>query len=144
MSKSSLNLASATQCSHIRKHCWNASIFSVSSPAKGSWKYFLPPWKCVGHSLQLLDIIKKIGPLLENSWSPWSRAWVPRAMPLKYLAYLLILWFDRRYPKQNTVARLKPNILAPQNILSGYATAQSGRTRDPNLVSRLTYYGPLA
>jgi len=35
MSKPSLNHVSAIQCSQIRKHCRNASIFSVSSLTKG-------------------------------------------------------------------------------------------------------------
>jgi len=35
-------------------------------------------------------------------------------MPPKFLAYLVILCFERRYPKQNIVARLKSHILAPQ------------------------------
>jgi len=32
---------------------------------------------------------------------------------LEFLAYLVTLCFDRRYPKQNTVARLKSNIFCP-------------------------------
>jgi len=35
-------------------------------------------------------------------------------MPPKFSAYLVILWFERRYPKQNTVARLKSNIVTPK------------------------------
>jgi len=34
----------------------------------------------------------------------------------KYLEYLDILGFERRYLKQNTVARLKSNILSPPKI----------------------------
>jgi len=34
------------------------------------------------------------------------------------LEYLVILCFERRYPKQNTVARLKASILSPKIVLS--------------------------
>jgi len=45
------------------------------------------------------------------------------SMPLpKFLQYLVILRFERRYPKQNTVAHLKSNILARQFFWAGYAT----------------------
>jgi len=33
--------------------------------------------------------------------------------PPKFLEYLVILCLERQYPKQNTVARLKSNILSP-------------------------------
>jgi len=42
--------------------------------------------------------------------------------PPKYLTYLVIVCFDRRYPKQNTVARLNSNALAPPTFWAGYAT----------------------
>jgi len=35
-------------------------------------------------------------------------------MPPKFLAYLVILCFDRQCPEQNTVARLKSKYLAPR------------------------------
>jgi len=44
-------------------------------------------------------------------------------VPPKFLEYLVILCFQRRYPKQNTVTCLKSNNLAPSNFWAGYATA---------------------
>jgi len=44
--------------------------------------------------------------------------------PAKFLAYLVILCFERRCPKQNTAARLRAKYLAPQNFWAGYATGQ--------------------
>jgi len=44
------------------------------------------------------------------------------AMPSKnFLAYLLTFCFERRCPKQNTVARIKSNDLAPQKNLGWLA-----------------------
>jgi len=40
----------------------------------------------------------------------------------KYLAYLVILCFERWCPKQTTVARLKVKILSPKNFWPGDAT----------------------
>jgi len=48
--------------------------------------------------------------------------------PLKFLENIVILCFERRFAKQNSVIRLKSNILAPPNFLvppnfwAGYAT----------------------
>jgi len=44
---------------------------------------------------------------------------------INFLAYLVILCFERRCPKQNTVARLKSKFLAPTKkyFWAGYATA---------------------
>jgi len=42
-----------------------------------------------------------------SQWGPWAP---------KLLAYLAIWCFERRYRKQNTIARLKPNILAPPSF----------------------------
>ena len=39
------------------------------------------------------------------------------AMPPQFLEHIVILCFERRYPKQNSVIRLKPNILPPPNYL---------------------------
>jgi len=39
----------------------------------------------------------------------------------KFLEYLVILCFERRYPKRNTVASLKSKILVPRNF--GLATS---------------------
>jgi len=49
----------------------------------------------------------------------------------KFLAYIVILRFERRYPKQNSVIRLKANILLHPNfllhpMLARYATAGEG------------------
>ena len=38
-------------------------------------------------------------------------------MPSTFLEYLVILCFERRHPKQNTVVRLKSNVLPPSNCL---------------------------
>jgi len=37
--------------------------------------------------------------------------------PPKFLAYPVILCFEKRCPKQNTAARIKSNILAHTNLL---------------------------
>jgi len=43
--------------------------------------------------------------------------------PPKFLAYTVILWLEKRCPKQNTFTRLKSNILAPpKKFWAGYAT----------------------
>jgi len=36
----------------------------------------------------------------------------------RFLEWVVILRFERRYPKENNVARLKSNILTPQNFLA--------------------------
>ena len=36
--------------------------------------------------------------------------------------YFVILWFERRCNKQNTIAHLKSNDLAPPKLSAGYAT----------------------
>jgi len=41
----------------------------------------------------------------------------------KFLAYLIILWFEKQCLKQNTVARLKSKYLDPQKFWTVYATA---------------------
>jgi len=38
------------------------------------------------------------------------------AMPLQFLAYLIILCLRNGAPNRNIVARLKPHVLAPQNF----------------------------
>jgi len=46
-----------------------------------------------------------------------------RALPLpEFLEHIVILCFERRYPKQNNVILLKSNILASQYFWAGYAT----------------------
>jgi len=40
----------------------------------------------------------------------------------KFLAYLVILRFEKQRPKQNTATSLKSNILAPPKFSDGYAT----------------------
>jgi len=47
---------------------------------------------------------------------------VARGAFLQILAYLVVLCFTGRCPKQNTVARFKPKHLAPPKFLAGYAT----------------------
>ena len=57
--------------------------------------------------------VARVGPTV-----PW---------PPKFLEHIVILCFERRYPKQNSVIRLKSNILArlPKSF---YATAVSYAT----------------
>jgi len=43
---------------------------------------------------------------------------------LKILSIFSHLCFERRYPKQNNVARLKSNILPPKKLWAGYATVR--------------------
>jgi len=43
------------------------------------------------------------------------------AMTPKFLAYLVILCFERRCPKHNTVARLKSKDFPPNKLWTGYA-----------------------
>jgi len=43
--------------------------------------------------------------------------------PPKFLEYLVILCFKRQYLKQNTVARLKSNILTQSRFWAGHVTA---------------------
>jgi len=42
-------------------------------------------------------------------------------MPPKFLENKVILCFERRYPKQNSVFRRELNIFAPTNFCAGYA-----------------------
>ena len=50
--------------------------------------------------------------------------WGPRRHgPSKFLEYLVILCFKRQYLKQNTVARLKSNILTHPQLWAGQYTA---------------------
>jgi len=50
-------------------------------------------------------------------------------MPPKFLEHIVILCFERRFSKQNSVIRIKSNILTPKtffgllNFWAGYATA---------------------
>jgi len=48
--------------------------------------------------------------------------------PPKCLENIVILCFERRFSKQNSMIRLKSNILAPPNFWVGYATAFSVKT----------------
>jgi len=45
------------------------------------------------------------------------------AMPHKFLEHIVILYFERRFSKQNSVIRLKSNIWPPPFFWAGYATA---------------------
>jgi len=47
-------------------------------------------------------------------------------MPPKFLENIVILCFERRFSKQNSVIRLKSNILPPPNFWAGYATDSRG------------------
>jgi len=49
---------------------------------------------------------------------------------LKFLENIVILSFERRFSKQNSVIRLKSNILPPANFWAGYATAMKGFIKD--------------
>ena len=57
--------------------------------------------------------------------------------PPKFLAYLVILCFDKRYLRQNTVARLKSSILdLPKTFWAGYAIGcEGGNPRWPRNTS---------
>ena len=44
-------------------------------------------------------------------------------VPPKCLEHIIILWLERRYPKQNSVIRLKSNIFPTPNFWAGYACA---------------------
>jgi len=46
-----------------------------------------------------------------------------RYMPPKCSENIVILCFERRFSKQNSVIRLKSSILLPPNFRVGYATA---------------------
>ena len=46
-------------------------------------------------------------------------------VPPKFLENIVILCFERRFSKQNSVIRLKSNILAPPKFWAGYATAKT-------------------
>jgi len=45
------------------------------------------------------------------------------AIPSPFLENVVILCFERRFSKQNSVIRLKSNTLPPTNFWAGYATA---------------------
>ena len=47
------------------------------------------------------------------------------AMPPRCLENIVILCFERRFSKQNSVIRLKSNILPPPKFWAGYVTATS-------------------
>ena len=65
---------------------------------------------------------------------------MPRGSASQILAYLIILCFERRCPKQNTVARLKSkilpltNFLAPPKIWADYATVLDSPQNVPSLL----------
>jgi len=46
------------------------------------------------------------------------------AMPPKWLEFIVIFCFERRYPKQNSAFCLKSNILVPPNFCAVYATGR--------------------
>jgi len=48
---------------------------------------------------------------------------VKGAITPKFLENIVILCFERPFSKQNSVIRLKSNILPPKNFWTGYATA---------------------
>ena len=56
--------------------------------------------------------------------------------PKNFLAYLVVLCFERRCLKQNTVARLKSKIFAPPKFWAGYTTEPG-----PDFPCRLRGYG---
>ena len=67
-----------------------------------------------------------------------SRGWAKGAMPPpNFLENMVILCFERRFSKQNSVIRLKSNTFAPKiffpppNFWAGYATASACRALDP-------------
>ena len=48
--------------------------------------------------------------------------------PPKFFENIVILCFERRFSKRNSVIRLKLNILPPPKFWAGYATAQASHT----------------
>ena len=55
--------------------------------------------------------------------------------PPKFLENIVILCFERRFSKQNSIIRLKWNILVPPNFWTGYATGNASTSlKNPLLV----------
>jgi len=64
--------------------------------------------------------------------------------PQKVLENIVILCFERRFSKQNSVIRLKSNILAPRKFFppklwAGYPTGTSGLRRPSLLVCAMEH-----
>jgi len=69
-----------------------------------------------------------------TSWHRRSQGAAEGPYPPKFLENIVILFFERRFSKQNSVIHLQSNILAPPNFWplpnfwAGYATASWGIT----------------
>jgi len=50
--------------------------------------------------------------------------------PSEFLEHIVILCFERRYPKQNSVIRLKSNILAPSNLFASPPKFRAGHATE--------------
>jgi len=59
--------------------------------------------------------------------------------PTKFVEFIAILCFERRFSKQNGVIRLKSPILATPNFWSGYATATVPPAGDGPVVQTVKY-----
>ena len=58
---------------------------------------------------------------------PIGVAWGAKgAVAPKYLENIVILCFERRFSKQNSVIHLQSNIVPPLNFWAGYATSRAG------------------
>jgi len=57
--------------------------------------------------------------------------------PLKFLENVVILCFERRFSKQNSVIRLKSYILPPPKFWAGYATGHQVQCNVPTLEALL-------
>jgi len=88
------------------------------------------------------------------NWAPHLLRPALIASP-KFSAYLVILWFQKQRPKQNTVARPKSNIMAPPKFSDGYAIGWQFVKFDQNaigfpitkkllLIYSLHWYKPMA
>jgi len=64
------------------------------------------------------------------------------AMPPTFLENIVILCFERRFSKPNSVIRVKSNILPPQNFWAGYATGDNQRFGEPFNIVKEAHDGP--
>jgi len=84
-----------------------------------SYEYF--EWSCLRHPHGMDKISVAYGrPALEIR--TWCIGVARGPLPPTFLAYIVILCFDRRYPKQNSVIGLKSNISHPSKLWAGCAT----------------------
>ena len=116
---------------------------------KGNWTYrkFVSIWSWYAMKTPMMLLLKKTPPPpLPPFWKVWGQ--YPRSPahrrsqggqrgrePPIFLENIVILCFERRFSKQNSVIRLKSNILPPTQIF-GLAKPLLRRSRLPGLRSR--------